>query len=165
MNSGVRSWTLCATMVQVGRDTETLKEPVTRWHRVAWIHLYCRDTIVAPTTIVGSTLSRQCCPFCGPWHRCLAVSTAFSGILMHPHLPNDKTNKRKKRHIPFSSLSFLIPSLPSSSSSVSVYQVSRVYVLQEERDQKQISSVYMSIVQISAIIIHSAKKYTLCFRC
>lgn len=37
---------LCATPLQVGRDTQTLKEPVTRWHRAAWSHLYCRDAIV-----------------------------------------------------------------------------------------------------------------------
>lgn len=47
MNSAGRSCALCTTLVQVGRDTETLKEPVTRWHRAAWSHLYCRDTIVA----------------------------------------------------------------------------------------------------------------------
>lgn len=36
----------------------------------------------------GSTLSRQCCLFCGPWHRwlvCLA-SPAFSAILLRPHV-------------------------------------------------------------------------------
>lgn len=79
MNSAGRSCVLCATLVQVGRDTLTLKEPVTRWHGVAWLHPYCRDTIVvlvprsadsaasfvAPGIAGSSALPRQLLqPFC-----------------------------------------------------------------------------------------------------
>lgn len=131
MNSAGRSCPLCATLVHIGRDTQTLKEPVTRWHRAAWSHLYCRDTIVV---LVPHSLSRQCCLFCGPWHHrviCCA-SPAFTAILLCPHVTSDKTNKILSFVLPrLACFAFFIPPPPSLSSGVSVYQVSAVYVLKD----------------------------------
>ena len=95
----------------------------------------------------GSTLSRQCCLFCGPWHRwlvCLA-SPAFSAILLRPHVkPLIKLIKKKRGEQILSSgrpsppvlhSLFLLPT--SSSYSVSVDPVSAVYVLKDRWEQKQ----------------------------
>lgn len=140
MNSGWRSYSLCATLLQVGRDTQTLKEPVTRWHRAARSHLCCRDTIVFP----GSTLSRQRCLFCGLWHRWVvcrvAATPAFTAILLCSHVTTDKTNKSQNRYFAFvlpppSCFAFFIPPPPpptSSLASVSVFQESLVCVLKHQ---------------------------------
>lgn len=100
MNSAGRSRVLCATLAQVGKDTQALKEPVTRWHRAAWSHLYCRDTIVV-------LVPHSADLFCGPWHRwvaCVVTTPALSAILLCPHVATDKTNKRENRYFLLSSL-------------------------------------------------------------
>lgn len=134
MNSAGRSCALCATLVQVGRDTLTLKEPVTRWHGAAWLHPYCRGTIVvlvprsadsaasfvAPGIAGSSALPRQLLqPFC-----CVHMLTQIKRI-----------NESESRYVILSSLAsrfaFFIPPHPTSSSRVSVYQESTVYLLNE----------------------------------
>lgn len=79
MNSAVRSSTLCAAIVQVGSDTETVKEPVTRWHQAAGSRLCSKRLTIV---VLIRTLSRQRHLFCGSWHRCTAclVLPGFSAM-------------------------------------------------------------------------------------
>lgn len=107
----------CATPVQVGSDTQTLKEPVARWHRAARSHLYCRDTIVVLVPHSADSVASFVAPGIAPLV-CLA-SPAFSAILLRPHVTTDKTNKkRENRYFLLSVLSppvlhspFLLPHL------------------------------------------------------
>ncbi len=134
MNSAGRSCALCATLVQVGRDTETLKEPVTRWHRAAWSHLYCRDAIVAVVPHSADSVASFVAPG-------IAGSSPAPRQLLVPFccvhmLPLIKLIKRQNRYFLLSSLAscfaFFIPPPPSSSSSVSVLQVSAFHVLKDQ---------------------------------
>lgn len=115
MESAGGSSTLCATLLQVGRDRQTLKEPVTRWHRAAWSHLYCRDTIVIMVPHSADSVASFVASG-------IAGSSAAPRQLLLPFhrvhmLPLIKLIKRKNTDLLLSSLiscfAFFIPPLPS----------------------------------------------------
>lgn len=101
MNAAWRSYSLCATLLQVGKDTQTLKEPVTRWHRAAWSHLYCRDT----TVVLVPHSADSVASFVASGVDCLPcfATPAFTAILLYSHVSTDKTNKSRNRYLLLSS--------------------------------------------------------------
>lgn len=110
----------CATPVQVGSDTQTLKEPVARWHRAARSHLYCRDTIVVLVPHSADSVASFVAP--GIARLVCLASPAFSAILLRPHVTTDKTNKNERTDTFFCPSSRLLFCILHSSSPIFVIQ-------------------------------------------
>lgn len=154
----------CATRHQVGKE---LKEPVTRWHRAARSHLYCRNAIV----VLVSRSAGSVASFVASGTAASSATPAFTAVLVRPHVTTDKTNKRENRsfllvlpRLLFCILLFhlLLLLLPSSSSSVSVYRVSTVHVFKRlMRPKRKFHDVL--VVENSAKIIPTGRKLSFCF--